>query len=104
MVILKVTKNQGFTLSLDDTFLKKPQGGVDMLEKFKNLNVHMSIKIHFLFSHLHRFPENFEAVSDEQGEGFHQDIKAVEQRYQGRWDSHMMVGCCWTIMRENISS
>ena len=27
MIILKVTKNQGFTLSLEDTFLKKPQGG-----------------------------------------------------------------------------
>ena len=27
MVILKVTKKQGFTLSLQDTFLEKPQGG-----------------------------------------------------------------------------
>ena len=27
MIMLKVTKNQGFTLSLEDTFLKKPQGG-----------------------------------------------------------------------------
>ena len=26
-IILKVTKNQGFTLSLEDTFLKNPQGG-----------------------------------------------------------------------------
>ena len=26
-IILKVTKNQGFTLSLEDTFFKKPQGG-----------------------------------------------------------------------------
>ena len=58
----------------------------DMLEKFKRLNVHMSIKIHFLFSHLDRFPENLGAVSDEQEERFQQDIKVVEQRYQGRWD------------------
>ena len=27
MIILKVTKNQGFTLSLEDTFLEKPQEG-----------------------------------------------------------------------------
>ena len=27
MTILKVTKNQGYTLSLEDTFLEKPQGG-----------------------------------------------------------------------------
>ena len=37
----------------------------DMLKKFKRLNVHMSIKIPFLFSHLTRFPENLQAVSDE---------------------------------------
>ena len=27
MIILKVTRNQGFTLSLEDTFFEKPQGG-----------------------------------------------------------------------------
>ena len=26
-IISKVTKNQGFTLSLEDTFFEKPQGG-----------------------------------------------------------------------------
>ena len=26
-IVLKVTKNQGFTLSLEDTFFEKPQGG-----------------------------------------------------------------------------
>ena len=26
MIILKVTKNQGFTLSLEDTYFEKPQG------------------------------------------------------------------------------
>ena len=26
-IILKVTKNQGFTLALEDTFFEKPQGG-----------------------------------------------------------------------------
>ena len=51
----------------------------NMLEKFKKLNVHMSIKIHFLFSHLDRFPENLGVVSDEQGERFPQDIKVFKQ-------------------------
>ena len=27
MIILKVTKSQGFTLSLEDTFFEKPQDG-----------------------------------------------------------------------------
>ena len=30
MIILKVTKHQGFTLSLEDTFSEKPQGGIKL--------------------------------------------------------------------------
>jgi hypothetical protein len=38
----------------------------------------MSLKVHFL----DYFPENLGAVSKEQGERFHQDIKEMETRYQ----------------------
>ena len=78
----------------------------EMLFAFRNLGCKMSIKVHFLFSHLDKFPENLGAVSDKQGERFHQDLMAVEERYQGRWDRHMMADCCWTIKRDcprNIS-
>ena len=36
MIILKVTKNLGFTLSLEDTFFENPQGGgqIDSLQLF----------------------------------------------------------------------
>ena len=44
----------------------------------------MSRKVHFLHSHLDRFPENLGDVSVGQGERFHQDIKVMEERYQGR--------------------
>jgi hypothetical protein len=46
------------------------------------------------------FPENLGAVSEEQGERFHQDIKEMERRYQGRWNVNMMGGYCWTLHRE----
>ncbi|KAF2351930.1 hypothetical protein FHG87_017314, partial [Trinorchestia longiramus] len=59
-----------------------------------DLRCRMSIKIHFLHSHLHNFKENLGDVSEEQGEHFHQDIKTMEERYQGRWDSHMMADYC----------
>ncbi|EFN85286.1 hypothetical protein EAI_02819, partial [Harpegnathos saltator] len=26
---------------------------------------------------------------------FHQDIKEMEKRYQGRWDIHMLADYCW---------
>jgi len=29
-------------------------------------------------------------VSEEHGEHFHQDILAIEKRYQGRWNASMM--------------
>ena len=39
-------------------------------------------EIHFLESHIDFFPENLGEVSDEHGEIFHQDIWAMEKRYQ----------------------
>ncbi|GFX18545.1 uncharacterized protein TNCV_3371181 [Trichonephila clavipes] len=56
----------------------------ELLQNYKILGCHMSVKVHFLHSHLDYFPENLGTVSDEQGERFHQDIK--ERRYQGRWN------------------
>ena len=46
----------------------------------------MSIKVHYLASHLDHFTANLGDFSDEQDERFHQDIKDFEVRYQGRWD------------------
>ena len=43
----------------------------------------MSLKVHFLDSHLNYFLENLGAVSEKQGERFHQGIKEMEKRYQG---------------------
>jgi hypothetical protein len=49
----------------------------------------MSLKLHFLASHLDYFHPNLGAVREEQVERFHQDLKDVEQRCQGRWDVNM---------------
>ena len=56
----------------------------NMLACFHALGCRMSIKVHYLHSHLNRFPPDLGAVSDEQGERFHQDIATMEERYQGR--------------------
>ncbi|GFW26832.1 uncharacterized protein TNCV_1376751 [Trichonephila clavipes] len=61
----------------------------------------MSVKVPFLHSHLDYFPENFWVVSEEQGECFHQDIKEMERRYQGRWNVNTMADYCWMSKREN---
>ena len=72
----------------------------DMLSNFYKLGCNMSIKVHFLHSHLDHFPENLGDLSEEQGERFHQDIQTMESRYQGRWDTHMMADYCWNLQRD----
>jgi hypothetical protein len=49
---------------------------------FKNVHIlgcNMSLKVHFLFSHLNLFLKNLGAVSKEQGERFDQDIKQMKR-------------------------
>jgi len=57
----------------------------DPLTSYKAMGCNMSLKIHFLESHLDILPENLGKVSDERSERFHQDIMAVEKQYQGKW-------------------
>ena len=70
------------------------------LGNLKALGCSMSLKLHFLKSHLSCFPENLGAVSEEQGERFHQDIKEMERRYQGQWNVNMIVDYYWMLHRE----
>ena len=72
----------------------------NMLLAFCDLGCSMGVKLQYLYSHLNRFPENLGAVSDEQGEWFYQDLKTMEERYQGTWDKHMVADYCWSIKRE----
>ena len=71
-----------------------------MLQNFQALGARMSIKLQYLFSYLDYFPENLGDVSEEQGKRFHQDTKAMEKRYQGRWDSFVMADYCWILISD----
>ena len=67
--------------NVDINFLgnHKSENYVEMVQKSvdtsRTLGANMNIKLHYLHSHLDRFPENLGSISDEQGERFHQDIK-----------------------------
>jgi len=71
----------------------------DLLTSYKAMGCNMSLKIHFLESHLDFFPENLGEVSEEYGERFHQDILAMEKWYQGKWTSSMLAEFCWTLKK-----
>jgi len=71
----------------------------DLLTSYKAMGCNMSLKIHFLESHLDFSPENLSKVSDEHGERYHQD---TEKQYQGSWTSGMLADYCWT-MKSDVS-
>lgn len=118
--ILKILKDRPFFETLSDqhkealmalkdltgNFLgnKRASNYVDLvqnfLQKFEAINALMSIKMHFLKCHLNEFAENLGAYSDEHGERFHQDIKAMEKRYNGKSYTNMLGDHCWRLIRE----
>jgi hypothetical protein len=71
-----------------------------LLHSYKRLECNMSLKVHFLMSHLDFFPENMGRVSDEHGERFHQDVAVMEKRYKGKWSPAMLADFCWMLQRD----
>ena len=80
---------------------RKSDGYVQHVEQlvmhWQRFGCNMSIKLHYLHSHLDRFPENLGDLSKEHGELFHQNICTMEERYQGYWYTKMMADYCWSI-------
>jgi hypothetical protein len=84
------------------TFALSTYHAIDnLIQHFKNLGCRMSIKVHFLHSHLDFFRENLGAVSEEQGEMFHQDIQMMEKCYEGKWNAAMRGDYIWVLLRES---
>lgn len=71
-----------------------------MLMSFKNLKVNMSPKIHYLHQHLDFFPDNLGKVSDEHGERVHQQMKKIEERFQGKPVANMLAEFVWYCFDE----
>ena len=73
----------------------------NLIVRYAEMKCRMSIKLHYLHSHLDFFRPNLGDVSEEHGERFHQDILAMEKRYQGRWDAAMMGDYIWCLIRDD---
>ena len=61
----------------------------------------MPTQVHFFHSHVHFFPENLGALSNEQGGKFHQDINTVDSRYEICWYDNMIVDHFWMLNHDN---
>src|ERR1043165_8373694 len=64
--------------------------GQELLQSYQALECKMSLKVHFLMSHMDFFPDNMGSVSDEHGEIFHQDVSVMEKPYKGKWSPAML--------------
>ncbi|KDR06722.1 hypothetical protein L798_04105 [Zootermopsis nevadensis] len=64
------------------------------------MGCNISLKMHFLNSHLDVFLNNLGSVSDEHDERFHQDISTLERRYQGKWRASMKADYFWSVVRD----
>ena len=71
-----------------------------MLKCYHEIGPNKSIKVHFLESDLVKFPDNCDDFSDEKEERFHQGLKIMEDRYQGRRDKRMMADYYSSIKRD----
>ena len=74
-----------------------------LIKSYQNMGCRISVKLHFLCSHLDFFQENLGDFSEEHGERFHQDIEPMERRYKGRWDSAIMGDYIWSLIRQDKS-
>jgi hypothetical protein len=72
----------------------------DLLMAYKAMRSNMSLKVHFLDSHLDFFPDNLGPASDEHEKRFHQDISNIEKRYLRKWNLSMLADYCWTHMKD----
>jgi len=63
----------------------------ELLSSYQKLGCNMSVKIHFLSSHVDFFPEN-------------QDTAAMDDRYKRKWSASMFVDYCFTLMCDTPNS
>ena len=71
--------------------------GDELMKNFRRLGARMSVKMHFLRSHLDYFPENCGDFREERSERFNQDLRGMDERYQGGWDVKFLADYCWCL-------
>jgi hypothetical protein len=72
----------------------------ELISSYSALGCNMSLKLHILHSNLDFFPEKMEAVLDEHGKRFNQDISQTERRYSGKCSPNMLAEYCTDLVRE----
>lgn len=72
----------------------------EMLSAFENINVRMSLKVHFMHQHMDWFERQSPTESDEHGERFHQIAAPLEHWYCGKKLDSLLADLCWNLINE----
>jgi len=75
-----------------------------LVKSYKAMGCNISLKAHFLDTHLDLFPENLGAARHENGERFHHVISTMERRYKGMWSPSVLADYCWTLRRDVLQA
>jgi len=74
----------------------------NMHKTFRNMGCNMTLKLHFLLSHLVPLPQsNRSDICDAHTERLHQDISTMEKWYQESWRPIMLANYCWQLERNS---
>ena len=76
----------------------------NILQKFQEMKLNMSLKMHMMHSHLDFFPENTGTVSDKHVERFHQDIAAIQKRFKGKWNEEALANYCRNLRTDEANA
>jgi len=71
----------------------------ELISSYSAVGCNMSFKLNLLHSHLDLFPENTEAMFNERGKKFNQDISQTEKRYSGKCSPNMLADYSWNLAR-----
>ena len=74
------------------------------LKSFRQLEARMSVKLHFLQSHLDFFSKNCGDLHEEQGEHFHQDIRIMEELLPKLWDVNFLDDYSWYLRQDVVAT
>ena len=70
-----------------------------LLNGMHKMGCNLSLKIYFLYSHLHSLKANLGAVSNKDDECYRHELASIKKRYQGKWITSKLADYSWFLIR-----
>lgn len=88
---------------IDEENLSENSDSFNLLSAYKNIGCNMSLKIHFLHSHLD-YLKIWEPLVMNKASDSIRILFNMEKRYQGKWSPNMLADYCWTLKRDVLDA